>query len=240
MGMSVSSIGSYSFIDRMAMNAMGRGSRTQGKEFDPSRMVSKILEKEDTDGNGEISSSETRLDSSMFSQMDTDSNGSLTTEELTAGLEKVKPRPPMAPPPGGRPRGPGGPGGAGGAGRPEMDASKVASSIMENEDSNSDGVLSIDETGLETAQYNLLDTDGDGKVTLEELQAGVEARKTEMDQQMSSVLQQQELDSESGTNDIFQSLMTAMSQNGASKAYSDQSWLYDMLQSSMQAIAFNA
>jgi len=77
--MSISAIGStstYSFVDRMIMNSTKSSSKTQSKE-DVSEMVSNILAKDDTDGDGKLSASEVKFDSEMFGNLDTDGDGLL-------------------------------------------------------------------------------------------------------------------------------------------------------------------
>jgi len=282
----IGSVGSYSFIDRMVMNSMNRSSKTQGQQFDLSQLASKILKKEDSNGDGVLSAGETKLDSDVFQKMDTNSDDSLTTDELLAGLQSNQTRPMGPPPPMDasqmvskimeeedsdgngvlsasetkldsgvfkkmdtdgdgslttdelvaglqnnrmRPMGP----------PPPMDAAQLASSIMENQDSNGDSVLSVSEAQLSSSEFNTLDTDGDGKVSIEELLAGVKARDSERASEMASMAQESAL-AGSASNDTFQSLLQVLAQNDASNAYGGQNWLYQMLQSSAQNFTVTA
>jgi len=58
-----------------------------GPPPDPAEMAARIIGDEDTDGDGMISASESRLDSDLFGKIDTDGNGLLTAEELQADFE---------------------------------------------------------------------------------------------------------------------------------------------------------
>lgn len=219
---SIGSVGSYSFIDRMVMSAMNRPSKTQGEGFNLSQLASQIVQKDDANGDGLLSASETKLDSDMFKKLDADGDGKLTTDELVSGLQNNRMRPMGPPPP-----------------PPPMDSAEMASSIMQDEDANEDGVLSIDETELGSDEFNILDTDGDGKVTTDELQAGIKARESERAKEMAAMAREGSL-AASDTTSPLQSLLQALSQNEASNAYGDQNWLYQMLQSSAQNLAVSA
>ncbi len=218
--MSVSAVGSYGFLDRMVMSAMNRTSKTENQGFDLSQLASQIVKTADSDGDGVLSSSETKLSTEVFQQLDTDGSGQLTAEELLSGLESSRPRqmpppPPQGPPPGER-----------------MDSSKLASSILSDEDGNGDGVLSADETGLSSTDFNTLDTDGDGKVTSTELQAALDAHQAERAQQKPPEAM--------ANNDLFGMLMQTLQQNQASTAYGQQDWLQQLLQDQAQTLKVSA
>jgi Ca2+-binding EF-hand superfamily protein len=201
MSMSVSSAGSYSFMDRLVSNSMKNAAKTEGKQFDPTQMAVNIIKKEDTDGDGKISAAESKVDAERFNRLDTDSDGLLTGEELVAEAPDFKDSPsrPVGPP-------------------PPKDSSEVASGIMAAQDADEDGSLSVEESGLSTEEYNVLDTNQDGKVSLEELQAGCEARRTEMENAMAT--QQASTDS----NALLDSLLQTLAQNEANNAYASQGW----------------
>lgn len=290
--MSIGSIGSYSFVDRMVMNTMSRSSKAQGKEPDFSQMAANIIGKEDNDGNGTLSITETRLDSEMFKTADGDGDGQLTAEELAASLKNNPPRP-MGPPPETNnsdmaariiqeedadgdgmisasetkvdsnrfnaldtdgdglltaeeltaaaengPQGAQGPQGPMGPPPPMMDSSQMASSILENEDADGNGVLSVEETDLASAEFNTLDTNGDGEVTIDELQAALEARKAEREQEMAANALQS--DSENSKGGSLQSLMQILANTGASAAYGVQKGLFGASQTSSKSLALSA
>ena len=53
--------------------------------------------------------------------------------------------------------------------------------IISNNDQNSDGSLSVDESGLTKTMFNQIDTDGDGVISAKELQSFLDKKKAEMD-----------------------------------------------------------
>ncbi len=206
--MNISSINSFSSSD-IAAAMMKRTGKSQSKPPDPSEFVSKIMEKDDANGDGVLSADETKLDSEQFGALDTDGNGSLTTEELLASFP---PRTDRMPPMFGQ----------------QLDFAQIASKIIENEDSNGDGVISASETRLDSERFNTIDSDGNGAITSEELQADFEARQAERAQQMPA---------DAGAGSSIHSLLESLSQNEASSAYAGQNWLYQMLQTSSQNLA---
>jgi Ca2+-binding EF-hand superfamily protein len=241
--MSVNAIGStstYSFIDRMVMNAMKGTSKTKSSDgefdmssvmsssstagaqrpmgpppprMDSSEMASKVISALDTNGDGVLSASESKLSSSLFKTLDTNSDGSVSSDELVTGLDNER-------------------------------TSKMASHVLKNLDTNGDGVLSSPETGLSSTEFNTLDTNGDGTVTLDELQAGIKARDAERSSATNSktatTAQETTLAASADTYDSLQALIQALAQNQASSAYSSQNLLTQMLQSASQKASITA
>jgi len=219
---------------------MMEGVMSMPRMFQPpsaSEMASKLIEEEDTDGDGMISADESRVDSDIFSGIDTDGDGVLTAEELEASFEA------MEPPAGGGMQGMAmqGMGGMMGMqGPPPMgpppSASEMAASILEEEDTDGDGVLSATESKADSDIFTEIDADSDGVLTVDELEAHFEERESEMAANAAGATQQGVSNMDAG----FQSLFEILSRNEASSAYGSQSWLYEMLQSASQGFTTTA
>lgn len=145
--------------------------------------VSKIFGQDDSNEDGVLSIDETPLSEEMFSSIDSDGDGNITTEELQADMETkqtelmrsfnaeacffhmFRMQGMMGQQ----------------AGREQTSqASDMVSNIFSKDDSNEDGVLSIDETPLSEEIFSSIDSDGDGNITMEELQADLESHMEEM------------------------------------------------------------
>ena len=226
----ISSTGSYAFLDRLVMNSMNKSSKTQGTGTDASDFAAKIISNEDKNGDGKISASESALDSTRFNELDADSDGMITSEELVSSVKQNEKLgngmtgvqgmqgPPPPPPP---------------------DSSQMASDIMESSDTDGNGVLSVSETGLSSEEFSILDTDGDGSVTTDELKSGLEARKAEMDKERETMASEANQSTTSTDTTSLEALLKSLTTNNASNAYSDQSW-YSLLQSSVQNLSLSA
>jgi Ca2+-binding EF-hand superfamily protein len=223
----ISSVGSYGFLDRMVMNATSRTAANQNGGSDVNQIVSRILKKDDSDGDGMLAAGETKFDSSTFNKVDSNSDGKLSSDELIAGLENLRPSRPMRPPMGMQP--------------PQMDASDLASKVLQSQDSDGDGALTVEETGLESGDFNTLDTDGDGSVSVDELTAGIEARQSELMSATPPTFDSAAASSGSdASTDVLKTLIDALNQNGAAKAYSSGNWVSDWLNSSSQNLILAA
>ena len=143
-----------------------RGAQGTNRGFDLSDVdVSKIMEKEDANLDGVLTIDETHMSEDMFSNVDADSDSQLTTEELEDMLSHP---PPMM-------------GGGGGMSGMKGGMGKFdAASIMEKEDTDLDSSISAEESSLPDEVFSELDTNQDGMISLEELQAGMDAKKKEM------------------------------------------------------------
>lgn len=196
--MSISSIGASSSSNYLSQlfSARSSSSKTSGANGpDFSKLAKDIISKEDTDGNGTISKSESKLKADIFDKFDTDKDGSLTQDELYTGFKQGPPR---------------------GAGPPQFDPSKIASSIIQEEDKDGDGTVSAEESKLSSDQFKAFDTDSSGTLSADELTAGLEANKPDFPPGGPPP----ESDSD---NDSFKALLEQLSRASASKAYSGQS-----------------
>jgi len=132
-------------------------SKSESSSSDASSLADSLMGELDTDGDGILSSEEINNAGDLTDKLlgaDSDDDGSVTLDELVADISKNEQRPPMPPP------------------SEEEDAESMATNIMDELDTNQDGVLSAEEiaAGGEKAQ-NILgaDSDGDGQVTYDEL-----------------------------------------------------------------------
>lgn len=158
-----------------------QSSQTQRKDA-PSAgdLASKIIENNDSDSDGLISSSEFNISDEIFSSMDSDGDGSLNSSELESSISSKLsslrnenlspedfgnfltslglevPEPPsysaaMVPP----------------------NSSQMASDIFTANDTDSDGLLSISELGIDEDVFATFDSDEDGSLTQKELEVGL-------------------------------------------------------------------
>jgi Ca2+-binding EF-hand superfamily protein len=141
------------------------------KKPDATSMANSLMEKLDTNSDGSLSTDEISNApddlASKIAGADSDEDGSVSLEELIADITKFEgsTRPQMPPPP------------------PEESAEDTATNIIDELDTNKDGVLSLDEimAGGEKAEKILdADSNGDGQVTEDELVEDI----TKMQQQM--------------------------------------------------------
>jgi hypothetical protein len=115
------------------------------------KVVAQILEL-DTDGDGALSVEESGVSSELFNQADSNGDGLVSEEELLAMMQSFRP---SGPP-------------------PEADPAEMAAGIIEENDANGDGVLTLEDGGIVEAILNAADEDEDGEVTEEELVAMME------------------------------------------------------------------
>lgn len=148
-----------------------------------SDLVSKVMEKNDVNGDGILTADElSGMSSENFSAMDANGDGSLSSDELTTSFSslmesmKNKEMSPeefgsflssmgleVPPPP---PQG-------GGKGGPDVGA--MATQIFDSRDTNQDGYLSADELELDSELFSSIDSDGDGNISKSEMEKGLKS-----------------------------------------------------------------
>ncbi len=164
-GVSSSSSSSASGIAQLL--AQMREAKQGGEAED---FASTLIADHDTDGDGLLNSSEIGLDEDIFSAIDTDGDGALSAEEITAEEERRKTQ---------------------GAFNAAMagysvnstsgtTADNLAATLLSALDTDTDGLLSSEESGLDDESFSALDSDGDGTLSTEELTAALEDVVTQM------------------------------------------------------------
>lgn len=220
--MYISSISSG--LSDLSTSAVSRMAKMQAQQLDASQFAAKIVEESDTNGDGVLSADETRFDSKQFKAIDSDGDGLLTAEELQADIEARQVE--MESRMGGLSGMPPG---------PPPDAAEMASHIIAQDDTDGDGLLSVKEARVDSEHFAAIDADGDGLLTAVELQADIEARQAEMESEKGGSGQ-----TTADGGNALQSLLDILSQNEASEAYSEQSWVNEMLQSAVQNFGVTA
>jgi Ca2+-binding EF-hand superfamily protein len=82
---------------------------------------------------------------------------------------------------------------------------EMASKMVESQDKDGDGSLSLVESGMSEDMFNQIDTDGDGKIAAGEISTDMESRRKEMEAQGGSFLDQMS-DSTAMTRQILSNL----------------------------------
>lgn len=125
-----------------------------------SKIYENILNEKDTDEDGALSASELNISEAQLAKFDTNEDGLISEDEFTAkiaGEREVMPPPPP----------------------PAMmddqtsDSDGIAEKILNNKDSDEDGQLSTEETGLSEETTSEIDTNGDGYISQAELTAWI-------------------------------------------------------------------
>ncbi len=154
--MSISALSSSSMASTFFGSLQNRSSRTGGESSDD--IAASIINKDDADGDGLLSLSETPLDEERFSAIDSDGDGFISAEELSADAQsRQQNMNSLVSELAMRMQG--------------MDPDEMAESIVAKDDADGDGVLSLDETPLDEDRFNSIDADGDGYISAAELSA---------------------------------------------------------------------
>lgn len=159
--MSISAVDGYGMSGMSEMSSAIRSPR--GGPQDPEEFASSIMEQDDTDGDGLLSLGETPLDEDRFNSIDADGDGYLSREELSddfeSHMEELMNKASMT--------------------MQSMDPSAMAQAIVDNDDTDGDGMLSQDETPLDDDRFSEIDADGDGLITADELSADAQEHMAE-------------------------------------------------------------
>lgn len=100
-------------------------------------------------------------------------------------------------------------------------AAETASMLINNNDTDGDGNLSVDELGFSDELYEAMDTDGDGLLTEEELSAGVTNNQEQFDQELMAKMAEEGM------------APPPMNQAGAASAYQEQ---YDLTSTLLDSV----
>jgi len=181
------------------------GPPPSGGQMDASEASSSLISSLDTDGDGVLSIEETDLSEELFAEIDSDGDGVLAQEEVETFMSENAPdaagtAPP--PPPSG------------------VDSEQAASDLLSSLDTNSDGVLSIEETDLSEELFAELDTDGDGYHSTEEIQAAMEDKAAEDNSKFFDALNQMRGQAAYQQTSLMSSLMGGSSDWFSSSALS--------------------
>ncbi len=123
----------------------------QQSDFLDSLMISK-----DRDSNGILTLDESGLRKEEFSKLDADGNGSVTPSEVQAVLEKLQKE-------------------KGELGKLDVQMQQAEESAVKSPRAASQKMVSLEDSGLDEKTFNMLDSDGDGKVS----QAEIDSVKSE-------------------------------------------------------------
>jgi Ca2+-binding EF-hand superfamily protein len=156
--MSIESIGSsYSYLDLSRKTYQKDG-------LDLEAQAGKIFQKLDTDASGSLTFAEASMPEEIFSQADENQDGVIDQQENITALMNLllKDRPEKA---------------WSGAGAPGMqDVSEMAGRIIEDEDADGDGALSLEEISMPDDLFSRIDKDQDGVIDKDEITADLESR----------------------------------------------------------------
>lgn len=138
-----------------------------GSKKQVSRLARKMMRELDTDNDHKLSLSESGLSEEAFKKLDADSDGSVSGRELKAGVrnnrdkiiammeEEQSQESTVS----------------------SENAAAAVASFMKSADGNADGKFSEDEIGVSGKAFDALDTNKDGSVSADELQAAIESGK---------------------------------------------------------------
>lgn len=162
--MSISGIGT-GMLSGMSQDTFTKMGQSGGMAQETEDFAQSIVKRRDADGNGLLSIDETGLKEDAFGGMDSDGDGLLSSDELSAYMkEQMEQTSSMM-------------------GQLNMlmqsmgegnSSGQIAKSIVQEQDADGDGLLSLDETGMDKEIFGEVDADGDGYVSAEELSAGIE------------------------------------------------------------------
>jgi Ca2+-binding EF-hand superfamily protein len=195
--MNIQGIGqSFSPYPSMSM----RGSQGMNSGFDPPSADS-IMEKDDVNLDGVLTVDETPMSEEMFSDADSDSDGQLNTRELEEMLSNGPPPPPMM---------------GGGRGQGMMGN---AQSMLDAEDTDEDGSISFEESTLSSEVFSLLDTNEDGVISQDEIEAAQVDKQENMN--MKQGLSSNQTVSQDQAINVYRQVMESLMTNFSRTDYAD-------------------
>lgn len=172
--MNIQGIGSI-YTGYQTMQMRGAGGPPGG--FNPPDIeASNIMEREDANLDGVITTDESQLSADMFSNADSDEDGQLTTEELEEMLAAKGP-------PGNSMQGMEGMPDMGGKGPPPPPppgSGFDVDRILEQEDQDGDGTISMEESSLSDEEFSVIDENQDGIITIDEIEKAKENEPYQM------------------------------------------------------------
>ena len=168
--MSINLIGSQSSDTWLSQIQTYGVERTQPSMTD---MISKMMENKDSNGDGGLGIDEIDISEEAFSLYDANADSLLDQDELSNAMEDMRGL--MGPPPAG--------GGmqASGSEDEETSVEDLVAKMLEENDSDDDSALSIDETGFSEETFSLYDSNEDGVLDEDELTTALDASKEMME-----------------------------------------------------------
>ncbi len=129
-------------------HGQGNGESSAGaQQFIHELAASSVLGRFDSDGSGGISREESGLEAAVFDRIDADGDGEHSQEEILNDL----------------------------LADPKTFHRELAGNILSQRDLDGDGVISLEESGLDAILFGTVDTDGNGMHSLEEMVAYLDA-----------------------------------------------------------------
>lgn len=125
---------------------------------DADEVSASVIANSDTDGDGALSADEVNVSSALFSSLDTDGDGVVSQEELAAAFTNTFAEMDQELASSGQPP-------------PPPSAADSSESVVDDRDTNGDGVLSAEELAVSDKLFGQIDADGDGFVSQDELTA---------------------------------------------------------------------
>ncbi|MDA3786950.1 MAG: EF-hand domain-containing protein [Desulfobacula sp.] len=199
--MNIQGIGqSFSAYQSMSI----RGSQGMNSSFEPPSADS-IMENDDANLDGVLTVDETPMSEEMFSDADSDSDGQLNTSELEEMLSNGPPPPPII----------------GGGGEQGMMGGGMsgAQSILDAEDTDEDGSISSEESSLSSEVFSLLDTNKDGVISQDEIEAAQPDKQENMNM-MQGLSSNQTVSQDQAIN-VYRQVMESSMTNFSSTDYAD-------------------
>lgn len=175
---------SSSFSSVSGYSAMSQAFGSQNMNEMDAKVSADIFKAKDSDKSGSLSASELGVSSSQITEFDTDGDGEVSSSELVAGLKAKREKMQSSMENQRMQDGQMGllqasMGGMKGGDMSRMDA-RMSQKIMDEKDADQDGMLSASELGVSAANLSKVDADGDGKISQSELTASLKSHREAM------------------------------------------------------------